>query len=152
MVLINGLEPLTSSLPRMRSTAWAKWAQLRQYLKMERGTGLEPATLSLEGWCSTNWATLAHKQIWWRGEDSNLRSRLTTDLQSVPFGRSGTPPHLLMFIIIYGASGRNRTHNLRITSALLYRWATLAYLILGCAKQLSINSAVNSFLTTLSIL
>ena len=29
---------------------------------------------------------------WWRGEDLNLRSRTTTDLQSVPFGHSGTPP------------------------------------------------------------
>ncbi len=25
--------------------------------------------------------------------DSNHRSQLTTDLQSVPFGRSGTPPY-----------------------------------------------------------
>jgi hypothetical protein len=30
--------------------------------------------------------------IWWREEDSNLRSRPTTDLQSVPFGHSGIPP------------------------------------------------------------
>ena len=30
--------------------------------------------------------------VWWREEDSNLRSRPTTDLQSVPFGHSGTPP------------------------------------------------------------
>ncbi len=28
----------------------------------------------------------------WGGEDSNLRSLMTTDLQSVPFGRSGTSP------------------------------------------------------------
>ncbi len=28
----------------------------------------------------------------WRGKDSNLRSRLATDLQSVPFDHSGTPP------------------------------------------------------------
>ncbi len=28
----------------------------------------------------------------WRGEDSNLRSRSTADLQSAPFGHSGTPP------------------------------------------------------------
>ncbi len=30
--------------------------------------------------------------LWWREEDSNLRSRPTTDLQSVPFGHSGIPP------------------------------------------------------------
>ena len=29
---------------------------------------------------------------WWWGEDLNLRRRMPTDLQSVPFGRSGTPP------------------------------------------------------------
>ncbi len=31
---------------------------------------------------------------WWRGEDSNLRSLPATDLQSVPFNHSGTPPTL----------------------------------------------------------
>jgi hypothetical protein len=29
---------------------------------------------------------------WWGGEDSNLRSTSATDLQSVPFDRSGTSP------------------------------------------------------------
>src|SRR2546425_6287904 len=29
---------------------------------------------------------------WWRGKDSNLRRRKPADLQSAPFGRSGTPP------------------------------------------------------------
>src|SRR5262245_20811875 len=29
---------------------------------------------------------------WWRGKDSNLRRRTPADLQSAPFGRSGTPP------------------------------------------------------------
>ena len=28
----------------------------------------------------------------WRGKDSNLRRRKPSDLQSDPFGRSGTPP------------------------------------------------------------
>lgn len=28
----------------------------------------------------------------WRGKDSNLRRRKPADLQSAPFGRSGTPP------------------------------------------------------------
>jgi hypothetical protein len=31
-------------------------------------------------------------EIIWRGEDSNLRRLKPTDLQSVPFDRSGTPP------------------------------------------------------------
>ena len=37
---------------------------------------------------------------------------LTTDLQSAPFGRLGTPPY-------YGAGERNRTINLLITNQLL---------------------------------
>ena len=37
---------------------------------------------------------------------------LTTDLQSAPFGRSGTLPH-------YGAGDRSRTNNLLITNQLL---------------------------------
>ena len=40
--------------------------------------------------------------------------QLATDLQSAPFGHSGTPPYL-------GAGNRNRTYNLLITSQLLYR-------------------------------
>ena len=48
--------------------------------------------------------TLAHKKIsatingygyfWWAGVDSDHRSQVTTDLQSVPFGRSGTYPYM----------------------------------------------------------
>ena len=30
---------------------------------------------------------------WWWGKDLNLRRREPADLQSAPFGRSGTPPH-----------------------------------------------------------
>ena len=40
---------------------------------------------------------------------------VTTDLQSAPFGRSGTPPYEL------GAGGRIRTPDLLITNQLLYR-------------------------------
>ena len=31
-------------------------------------------------------------RVWWRGVDLNHRRRTPTDLQSVPFGHSGTPP------------------------------------------------------------
>ena len=51
-------------------------------------------------------------QRWWAGVDSDHRSQVTTDLQSVPFGRSGTCPY-------YGAGDWNRTHNLLITNQLL---------------------------------
>ena len=56
---------------------------------------------------------------WWERVDSNHRSRKTTDLQSAPFGRSGTLPHL--FNLKGGAGGRTRTPDLLITNQLLYR-------------------------------
>ena len=34
------------------------------------------------------------RYVWWRGLDSNQRRRQPTDLQSVPFNPSGTPPIL----------------------------------------------------------
>ncbi len=37
--------------------------------------------------------------IWWAGVDSDHRSQVTTDLQSVPFGRSGTYPYILELAI-----------------------------------------------------
>ena len=66
----------------------------------ERETGLEPATCSLEGCRSTNWATPASVllvvlfalTLMWGEQDSNLRSRKTTDLQSAPVGRFGISP------------------------------------------------------------
>ena len=39
----------------------------------------------------------------------------TTDLQSAPFGHSGTPPYEI------GAGGRTRTPDLLITNQLLYQ-------------------------------
>ncbi len=83
---------------------------------MERETGLEPATPSLEGWRSSQLSysrmifsdfglpilnlhfaiTNRIHTTWWGGEDSNLRRLTPTDLQSVPFGRSGTSPGTTM--------------------------------------------------------
>ncbi len=40
---------------------------------------------------------LSPKRILWGEKDSNLRSRKTTDLQSVPFGHSGISPYLPNF-------------------------------------------------------
>ena len=45
---------------------------------------------------------------------------LTTDLQSVPFGRSGTLPYI-KFSQKNGAGGRTRTPDLLITNQLLYQ-------------------------------
>ena len=50
---------------------------------------------------------------------------LTTDLQSVPFGRSGIPPGMIyrfQCLAIYGAPYPNRTDHLLITSQLLYQY------------------------------
>ncbi len=42
------------------------------------------------------------------------------DLQSAPFGRSGTPPLMIGLLRKNGADYRNRTDDLLITSQLLY--------------------------------
>ncbi len=68
------------------------------------GEGNRTLVISLEGFCSTielhplKPNILKQKPIiwtifnWWRGKDSNLRRRKSTDLQSVAFDRSATPP------------------------------------------------------------
>ena len=45
----------------------------------------------------------------------------TTDLQSVPFGRSGIPPGMMLHFHLTGAGDGTRTRNLLITSQLLYQ-------------------------------
>ena len=85
---------------------------------MERETGFEPATPSLEGLRSSQ---LSYSRMffriptaaaeagaairddlsvqlikWWGGEVSNLRRLTPTDLQSVPFGHSGTSPTYIL--------------------------------------------------------
>ena len=50
------------------------------------------------------------------GEGFEPSKSMTADLQSAPFGRSGTPPGVLD-----GAGYRNRTGDLLITSQLLYQ-------------------------------
>ena len=63
-----------------------------------------------------------HKKIiqsfdWMMVEEGGFEppKSVTTDLQSAPFGRSGTPPYEI------GAGGRIRTPDLLITNQLLYR-------------------------------
>ena len=73
--------------------------------KIGAGEGNRTLVISLEGFCSTielhplkpiNSQTktyFTNNEInWWRGKDSNLRRRKSTDLQSVAFDRSATPP------------------------------------------------------------
>ena len=53
------------------------------------------------------------------GEDGFEPSkRYAADLQSVPFGHSGTPPYS---VVCYGAGRRTRTPDLLITNQLLYQ-------------------------------
>jgi hypothetical protein len=58
--------------------------------------GIEP---TLSAWKAEvlplNYTRAVSTINWWRGKDSNLRRRKPADLQSAPFGRSGTPPILL---------------------------------------------------------
>ena len=46
---------------------------------------------------------------------------MTADLQSAPFGRSGTLPNIQLRYLVGGAGGRTRTPNLLITNQLLYQ-------------------------------
>ena len=56
---------------------------------------------------------------------------LTADLQSAPFGHSGTYPH-------YGAGGRTRTPDLLITNQLLYQlsYTSLSKLFVDLSRRL----------------
>ena len=57
----------------------------------------------------------------------------TTDLQSAPFGHSGTPPYAIdAFQTDDGAGGRTRTPDLLITNQLLYQ---LSYTSIGTHPQ-----------------
>ena len=118
---------------------------------MERETGFEPATPSLEGLRSSQLSysrmvfrisdcnflivnprsTVTNPRLtikWWGGEVSNLRRLTPTDLQSVPFGHSGTSPMdttnpgvLVNECMKSGATEGNRTPDRLITNQLLYQ-------------------------------
>ena len=109
-------ELTTSSLPRKRSTPELRRQNLNKKITaawcdfLERKTGVEPATFSLEGWRSTNWATSAFlfvgkrfanllnflKSSFIKCGESRIRTyeAEATELQSVPFDRSGISPIL----------------------------------------------------------
>ena len=52
--------------------------------------------------------------FWWRRMDSDHRSWKATDLQSAPFGHSGTPPYVpllleaSLFLVLTGNSSQNK--------------------------------------------
>ena len=57
----------------------------------------------------------------------------TTDLQSAPFGHSGTPPYAI------GAGGRTRTPDLLITNQLLYQLSYTSTGICSSAAKISLS-------------
>ena len=68
---------------------------------------------------------------------------LTTDLQSAPFGHSGTRPYLI-FIKFSGAGGRTRTPDLLITNQLLYQ--------LSYTSEFSFHSCIHSLISSAYII
>ncbi len=60
------------------------------------------------------------------GEGFEPSKSMTADLQSAPFGRSGTPPNCNY---LNGAGTKSRTRDLLITSQLLYQ---LSYAGIKC--------------------
>jgi hypothetical protein len=54
---------------------------------------------------------------------------MTADLQSAPFGRSGTLPNIQLRYLVGGAGGRTRTPDLLITNQLLYQLSYTSLLI-----------------------
>ena len=59
---------------------------------------------------------------------------LPSDLQSDPFGRSGTPPHH------FGAGTPNRTEDILITSEMLYQLSYTGFIFVSVFSQNQKNS------------
>ncbi len=99
--------------------------------KMERVAGIEPASLA---WKAKVIASIRHPltitrlslQKMVEGGGFEPPKAEPSDLQSDPFGHSGTPPIIFYFLLagkkkINGADCRSRTGDLLITSQLLYQ-------------------------------
>ena len=91
---------------------------------LERAAGIEPAS---SAWKAEVIATIRCPQAI-SGGGGRIRTceAFASDLQSDPFGHSGTPPKQAAYYMAClqtksGAGGRNRTPDLLITSQLLYQ-------------------------------
>ena len=83
--------------------------------------------------------------FWWERMDSNHRSEDATDLQSAPFGHSGTPPYAIdAFQTDDGAGGRIRTPDLLITNQLLYQ--------LSYTSEFSFRTCIHSLISSAYII
>ena len=65
---------------------------------------------------------------------------MTADLQSAPFGRSGTLPNIQLRYLVGGAGGRTRTPDLLITNQLLYQ---LSYTSISPANRIIPELSLN---------
>ena len=83
---------------------------------MERVAGIEPAS---SAWKAEVIAIIPYPLEIGGGRWIRTTEAYASDLQSDPFGHSGTPPH--SSVKANGAGTRSRTPDLLITSQLLYR-------------------------------
>ena len=123
MELMTGIEPVTLSLPRIRSADWATPAK-------SFGCGGRTWTYGLRVMSPTSYQLL-HPAIsiwncwwiyWWRELDSNQRRRSRQIYSLLPLAtRESLHIKINLKQKKIGAGDRNWTHNLLITSQLLYR-------------------------------
>src|SRR6056297_19414 len=85
---MTGFEPVTSSLPRKRSTPELH----RQKQSGRRNSNPRPSAWKADALPTELLPLLSQ----WGGQDSNLRRRMPADLQSAPVGRFGTSPIIHM--------------------------------------------------------
>src|SRR5574344_121574 len=80
-----GIEPMTSSLPRKRSTSELHWLTMSG----RRGSNPRPAAWKTDARPAER---LPQRKKMWGEQDSNLRRRKPADLQSAPVGHFGISP------------------------------------------------------------
>ena len=111
---------------------------------MVAGTGLEPATFGLWARRATNCSTPRWK--WWREKDSNLRSRRRQIYSLLPLAARES-------LQKNGAGDRNWTHNLLITSQLLYLLSYASIITTRCIvtpASLSVKNFFKNFFRSFS--
>ena len=131
-----GVEPATSSLPRMRSTTelhqqhellFATARKIRAYKnRAENGAQTRDPQLGrlvlyrLSYFRELTTTSATAILLWWEQMDSNHRRWKPADLQSAPFGRSGILPISISMFVFCWASCRIRTNDPEITNHVLW--------------------------------